>query len=185
MWYILVNCPKPSDEMTHTNTSEHEPRGETGVKDSENNHTPWKTVQTKRSRLRGNNVENNTRDRLNQRDSHTTWTCSSNRLICAVKSTLQLGDRTSVQEVGKDSWFSPCWCGNALWKQRFTVVMWNWFGLHASVLCKHLPSHHLGKHYITRSATWGEYTSYTPARDHTHTSYAERWPPLLIRTPQP
>ncbi|KAK7818449.1 hypothetical protein CFP56_041362 [Quercus suber] len=39
-----VNCPEPSLEMTHTNPSEHEPHGETGMPDLENNHTPWKTV---------------------------------------------------------------------------------------------------------------------------------------------
>ena len=44
-----VTCPEPSHAMPHTHPSDQEPHGETEMPDLENNHTPWKTVQTRRS----------------------------------------------------------------------------------------------------------------------------------------
>ena len=63
-----VNCSEPSDELKHPTPHGLEPSEKPGLKDSETTHTPWKTVQTRRSRSRGTNIENNPRGKLNPRE---------------------------------------------------------------------------------------------------------------------
>ena len=58
------------NQVTNKHPTPHglEPSQKPGVKDSETTHTPWKTVQTRRSRSRGTNIENNPRGKLNPRE---------------------------------------------------------------------------------------------------------------------
>ena len=66
-----VTCSKTSPAMTHTHIPELEPHGKTGVPKLERTHTPWKTVQTRRSGMRGKPGENFPRGKLPHRDVHT------------------------------------------------------------------------------------------------------------------
>ena len=66
-----VTCPEPSHAMPHTHPSDQEPHGETEMPDLENNHTPWKTVQTRRSNMHGKFGETPARGKLHHRDFHT------------------------------------------------------------------------------------------------------------------
>nr|POE76467.1 hypothetical protein CFP56_18920 [Quercus suber] len=62
-----ATCLEPSHDMNPKHPPDQEPHGETGMLDLENNHSPWKTVQTRRSSTRGKFSEQQARGKLNQR----------------------------------------------------------------------------------------------------------------------
>ena len=61
-----VHCTETSDELKATFPPGLEPRREQGTTELEHPHTPWKTVQTERSRPRGTNIESHPRGKLLQ-----------------------------------------------------------------------------------------------------------------------
>lgn len=63
-----VHCSESNEEMKNTSLPGVEPRGEQGLKDFAQTHTPWKTVQTRRPRPRGPQSENLPRGKLLQRE---------------------------------------------------------------------------------------------------------------------
>ena len=61
-----VHCTEISDELKATFPPGLEPHREQGTTELEHPHTPWKTVQTQRSRPRGTNIESHPRGKLLQ-----------------------------------------------------------------------------------------------------------------------
>nr|POF24145.1 hypothetical protein CFP56_06229 [Quercus suber] len=59
-------CLEPCHGMNPKHPPGQEPHGETGMPDLENNHSPWKTVQTRWSNTRGKFSEQQARGKLNQ-----------------------------------------------------------------------------------------------------------------------
>nr|POF21214.1 hypothetical protein CFP56_07010 [Quercus suber] len=66
-----VNCPEQLIVITHMNPPGLEPHGKPEVPELEKNHSPWKTVQTRRSNMRGRINNTQTRGKFNQQNAYT------------------------------------------------------------------------------------------------------------------
>nr|POE99945.1 hypothetical protein CFP56_68854 [Quercus suber] len=66
-----VNCLEQHIVITHTNLTGLEPHAEPRVPVLEKNHSPWKTVQMRRSSMHGKITENPTRGKFTHRNAYT------------------------------------------------------------------------------------------------------------------